>query len=596
MDQKTLKSLAADMTVRDEDLIDNLRLLKREECLHNLWFFAREVLGYKELGAIHRPLCAIVESANPLIFALAAKKLPGDLKGIKFKYSQPDSRYTQFVQHDEWARQRVFLMFRGSFKTTLITIAHTIQLMLIYPDIRILIASHKKEEGSQEILGAIKQHFKSNETLRELFPEFCPVASRTGSIDWGTSERVVLPNRSSNVAWPEATIEIAGATTDVTGRHYDVIKADDLVTKDSVTNETMLQKTRQMFSLLKFLFVQPEWGLMDVVGTPYHFADLYATLRKTHKTTKVIIPVRFKDETPTFPERFSASGIEDIRRDPAMGSYEFSCQYDLNPVPTDEQIFRPEWWERPDFYYHSAGEPPKASYDKWTLLPRNLRKYVFVDPAAKRKKDSDYTALICVGVDERGDWWLLDIIRDKLSPSERVQLALSICQKHDLHRIHYEAIGFQDTDAFNLKNAAREAQWSLVVEEMKAGGSSKEDRIRGLQRMYEMGRVHWPVKYSYASKYERRTIDMVEIFRDEAWMFPKCEHDDLLDAHSQILQIIVSKAMPAQAAQTEDDFDWWRQQAIEAKTPIKPNHRYNKKPSGFFEYPYKKSFPQPPKK
>lgn len=602
MHPDTIRRLAEDKTLRDEDILENVRTLQREECKHNLWFLAKEVLGYRELGEIHKPLCALVESVNPLVFGLRDNMLSGDLKATNFKWLFNDmqekhwaikrSNGTEepFFTFHENAKQRLFLMFRGSFKTTLITIAHTIQLMLIYPDIRILIASHKKEEGSAEILAAIKRHFMANRKLRDLFPEYCPVAQKTGSMEWGTTEKVNLPNRSHNIIWPEATIEIAGATTDVTGRHYDVIKADDLVTKDSVTNETMLQKTRQMFGLLKYLFVQPEWGLMDVVGTPYHFADLYATLRKSQKMTRVVIPATYPNGEPTFPERFSKGGIENIRTDVSMGSYEFSCQYSLNPVPTEDQIFRPEWWERPKFYW--VPRDSGKDFPNCAMMPLHLKKYVFVDPASTRRKDSDFTALITVGVDHQGHWWLLDIIRDKLSPSERVRLALDICKKHDLHKIHYETNGFQDTDGFNLKNLAREEEWSLVIEEVKAAIQSKEDRIRGLQRMYEMGRVHWPRLYRYKSKYERRTVDMVELFRDEAFMFPKCEHDDMLDAHSQILQIIVSKAETISETKPDDEFEWWRTQAIEAKRPTRPNHRYTHPDAVRYQFPYRKSFPK----
>jgi predicted phage terminase large subunit-like protein len=556
-----IKDIAGDIhNFRDQDLYDNVKLLMRDEAMTNLYFLATEILGYKDLGIMHKPLCDVVASVNPLFNAIHEGKKSYDLKSIRFKFQRDavPTDYQRFFEYDDTSMQRLFLMFRGSFKTTIITIAHTIQLMLIYPDIRILICSHKKEEGSQEILGAIKRHFISNPRLRELFPEYCPQATKAGSMEWGTSERVLLPNRSPGVAFPEATIEIAGATTDVTGRHYDIIKADDLVTKDSVTNDSMLQKTRQMFSLLKFLFNQPEWGLLDVVGTPYHFNDLYANLRRVKKMTRVIIPATHPGSNiPTFPERFSVDGLETIKNDPVMGSYEYHCQYLLNPVPPDDQTFRPEWFDRLGFYF----PPGKA--------PENLKKYVFVDPANKRRKSSDYTAIVVLGIDADGMIYLLQAVRDKLSVEDRTNLAIEICKRHDLKKMYYETIGFQDTDRYIILQKCQEQKYYIAVEEVKSMNVSKEDRIRGLQPLYEKGRIRWVEKSMYYSKWERQNVDMIEILRDEMLMFPKSAHDDLLDAHSQLLRITTSKPTNPKQESAENEFEWWRKQVKDAKAVSK---------------------------
>jgi len=767
----------------------------RNACKTDLFFLAKYILGYKEMNdKIHKPLCDIVQSVNPIIEALRDKKpLPHALK------AKEAHRLGDWVTFEEKSKERLFNMFRGSFKTTIISISHTIQLMLLWPDIRILIASHKKEGGSGEILYAIKRHFISNECFRRLFPDYCPQPNTVGLIEWGTSERVTLVNRNPSCAWPEATIEIAGSTTDVTGRHYDYIKNDDLVTRDSVTNETMIAKTREFKALQKFLFNQPEWGITDVIGTPYHFNDLYSNLRKSKGITKVLIPALNMEGSPTFPERFTKEGLEAIRNDPSMGSYEFSCtpegtpilmgdgsfkgvqnvrtgdevvgftkgigekralvitkvlangsrkatvyryalsngdqlystkdhkwftgrtgrdhhleyapldrgrraikvfnqinlhfsgpcdwaswtwlggmidgegavkhgsinitqsesknplvtkkirevinklglsckeyrkdstimfvlnggkqlkmdliyyakpakspdimdnilthskcfiqdepkvigvarnvekevyslqtetgnyiangyassncQYQMNPVPPEDQTFRPEWLEREGFFYDTP--------------PSDLRVYIFVDPASKRRKTSDYTAIISIGIDHRGTIYLLDIIRDKLNPEGRTNLAIRTAKKHGLHKLHYETIGFQDTDKFIINRKSREAGYFISIVEMKAQGKSKEDRISGLQPLYERSDIRWPHQYFYTSEYDRKRYNMVEVLRDEMLMFPKCEHDDLLDAHSMLLQITAVKPTQKKPEINEDAFVWWQRQAKGIRSPNK---------------------------
>lgn len=614
------------ITVTEAQLLVNT--FERERCKSDLFYLTTKVLGYSELSLnpeIYQSLCAVVQSINPIVkhqFELFAAKHNIDLinnqvltthqvrdrifmqkkeptvgvgrggrnrldptqNSIKFLQNliEPPIVYTndketpasarnisakfgKFMQFDESARTRLFLMFRGSFKTTIISIAHTIQLMLINPNVRILIASHKKEGGSQEILGAIKQHFMQNTRFRNLFPEYCPRPNQMGTIEWGTTERVTLPNRSQFAIYPEETIEISGMTTDNTGRHYDVIKGDDLVTKDSVTNETMLEKTENYNSLLKFLFNQPEWGILDYVGTPYHFADLYASLREQEGITKVIIPILDKDGNSTFPQRFTEEGINKIKSDPSMTSYVFSCQYLLNPVPVEDQIFRPEWWKTRGFFY----EPDQ--------LPINLSYYVFVDPANKQKKKSDYTCLCVAGLDANYEWWVIDLIRDKLDVDGRANLVIESCMKRKLHKVFYESVGFQNTDISIIKNYCKAKQYYIEVEEMKFTSQSKEDRIRALQPKFQHTTIHFPKSYPYYSKYENRTIDMIPIFNKEAWMFPKTDHDDMLDCLSNICKVDEHKPKNKIVVQEDDEFERVRKFDIQAKKSLA---RSNKKFTG----------------
>lgn len=541
------------LNLQDEEVLNEAtRQAMRAACKANLFYLTKYILGYSDLNErIHKPLCEVIEAVNPFITKMSEGKRPE----VKFNWKNEDKCHANirpFIQFNEDATTRLFLMFRGSFKSTVITIAHTIQLLLIWPDIRILIASHKKEDGSEPLVGSIRHHFMRNKKLRWLFPEYCPQPNKMGQIEWGARDSILLPNRSEGAAWPEMSVETAGMTTDVTGRHYDYIKKDDLVTKDSVSNETMIQKTRYFDSLTRFLFVQPEWGIADYVGTPYHFNDIYANLRKS-SVTKVAIPIYDEQGFLTFPERFTDKGVEAIRNSPDMDSFSFSAQYMLNPVPSDEQDFRPEYFEGLDFYYHEA--------------PTNLRKYMFVDPANKRSRKSDFTAVCVIGIDENDIIYLLDIVRDKFGVEERTNLVLDKAQEHGLKKVHYEAIGFQDTDCYIIKKKCTERKIWVDIEEVKHGNASKEDRIRSLVPTYQRRRIRWPRKLTYFSKYERKSVDMLELLKDEMLMFPKCEHDDMIDCHAMLTKATTYKAEKQKEATKEDEFMRARQLAIDAKKP-----------------------------
>jgi len=377
----------------------------------------------------------------------------------------------------------------------------------------------------------------------------------------------LLPNRSTSASYPEASVETAGASTDVTGRHYNYIKCDDLVTKESVTNETMI-RTRQVYALTDFLFDQPEWGVKDIIGTPYHFNDLYAELKRGKNLSKVVVPIAFPDGTPTMPERFTKRGIEEIRTKPGQTSYVFSCQYMLNPIPEDEQTFRPEWFEYADFRYVKP--------------PDNLKKYIFVDPAATQRKSSDFTAMICIGIDEKNHFYVLDIIRDKLDVTGRINAVIQLAQKHGIHKAHYEAIGFQNTDLKMLKRLSMDIKYHMAIEPIKMSIQSKEDRIRALQPIYEQGLIHWPTDYRYHSKYEHQTVEMTQVLLDEMLMFPRCQHDDLIDAHSMMMRIGLIKAHKLKQPKIDNEFMKIRQMTIEDKKKKK------EKGKGLYQFNNKK--------
>ncbi len=386
---------------------------------------------------------------------------------------------------------------------------------------------------------------------------------------------MTLPNRSSRAIFPEATIEIAGNTTDVTGRHYNYLKIDDIVTRESVTNESMLEKTEEFNALLTFLFDQPEWGVADYAGTCYHFADLYSQLRNSPHVTKFILPVWDEQKVPTIPERFTTTGIEAIRNHPSMTSYQFSAQYLMNPVPQEDQTFRPEYWNKAGFYYDKA--------------PSNLKVYVLVDPANKQRKESDYTALQVIGIDGSGDLWFLDIIRDKLTLDGRAKLVCDILVKYGLHMVYYESVGFQSSDIKAIREMGSQRDWYINVVEVKASRQSKEDRIRGLQYYFEQGKVHWPKKYLYFSKYHNRQFDMVDVFRRELWMFPSCEKDDLADCASFILRTAMYKSGEVKKKVEEPDaFAFFKQIMNDAKQ--KKPASFNGYGKGFREIPSQKSW------
>src|SRR3990167_3902800 len=56
-------------------LFEEFKRVERERCTTDLFYLAHDILGYSDLTeSIHRPLCQLVESVNPLIIAQRDKQ------------------------------------------------------------------------------------------------------------------------------------------------------------------------------------------------------------------------------------------------------------------------------------------------------------------------------------------------------------------------------------------------------------------------------------------------------------------------------------------------------------------------------------------
>jgi len=496
-----------------QDFVNNEKETLREKCKNALFYLANKVLHYNEVCPLfHGNLCKDIESINYYF-------------NPKYGKSSP--------------KQRLWLWARGHFKTSIITVAHTIQLILINPEIRILIA-HNKLENAKGVLRMIKNHFTSNDDFRWLFPEYCPKPNKEGTIEFGTTEHFTVPNRTGS--FQEPTVDTAGVDTTKTGRHYDYMKKDDIVWEKSVTNEEQLDATRRWDALTIPLFNNPEDGYQDYIGTRYHFADIYNNLLKTdiHKS---VIPAWDNNGDIAFKSRYTKEGLEKILKSGQMSPYEFYTQYLLNPIDPEHQDFKEEWLVYRDF----------PSQDYWNY-------YICVDPAGEKKEKSDYTVMLVVGIDPKGKRHIIDGIRDKLYLDERLKKLKSLIEKWKPVRVSYERVGMQG-DYQEIIRRQKEGLFPYVpIEEVKLSPKeTKNDRIRGLQGLFFNKMITIPKELKFLSNYHNKTQDLIEQFKYEYFQFPMCEHDDILDTLSQITRISVIKSEPLRVEKPKPKGKTWNE-------------------------------------
>jgi phage terminase large subunit-like protein len=482
-------------------------------------------------------------------------------------------KLAQFRFIEDKPVRRLWLWSRGFFKTSLITEAHTLWLIVNNPNIRVLIVSFSLEVAKKPF-GVLRNHLIGNEDFRFFFREFCPIPNKDGKIEFGTTEQFTIPNRTKSLKEP--TVMCAGVGTNITGLHFDVQKIDDLVNKDSVTNETQVQTSKDYFSLLGPIFDNPTCPRQDVIGTIYHFFDLHSVILKNDKFERSIVPVKDNKGVFAFPERISQEAFEkEILGDPNNNPYDIQSQYMLNPINPADAKFKEEWWRE---------------YEK---LPEGLSEYVLCDPASTQKKKSDYTVIERWGVDSEFNFYLIDGVRDRLRANERVTAYVKVAKDcHHLKGAKYEEIGGRQGDLENICDAFLKEKLHITPKPTKNTTATKVDRIeQRLVGQFHAGKIYFPKSIIHRSNFDGKLYDFVQQYKLEFLQFPFSEHDDILDCHSQLFDgDFIMKGTTKKDEPKKEIFDWWRKQAIESKKHSRKKYIFGMKGKKRIEVPFTESW------
>lgn len=497
----------------DNVALELLRDKKRFLCQNDLFYLCcltgnEKIAQYPEY---YIPFCDEVSLMNWKVVHLGMHKPNMYMLKVDDVTDSPDK--------DLDFMQRLYLCYRTFYKTTIITKIHSLQLLLNFPNIHIVLA-HNKQENSSDNLVSIKNCFLTT-PLRYLYSNYIP-----NTKDWGNMSGFSVACRTDK-GRSEENIEAVGVDTEITGRHYQVAKKNDLVTEKSVTTEEQVKKTLDWDNRFnQGMFDDPQTTLQDYEGTRYGFTDLYSVKVGDPRIKIIDYPI-LKDKDPrnlsieniSNPKRFSVDGIKEMQRD----VWVFNCQMLLKPDDPGKMQFARDMIS----YFDTI---PKGNF------------YLLVDPASRRKKKSDWTVMLVVGLgwlEGRIRRFIVDGIRDKLDPKQRIDMAIAFAKKWKIKGCGWEAVGFQETDCFYLEEVRRKEKLYFTIEEISSVKTAKEDRIRGLIPEYAQHNWLWPQKGLVShTNFEGRHYDLTEDMELEMLHFPLSEHDDLLDTMTFINRII----------------------------------------------------------
>ena len=394
---------------------------------------------------------------------------------------------------------------RGSAKSTTHTINYPIREIYKDNNIRVVIASNTLEQA-KGFLYEIKEHLERNELLKTTFGDLVPIEVKRGQSKKWTENKIII-NR--NYASKDATVSTCGVGGAVLSRRCDLMIMDDILDEENTATVGQREKIKTWFLKVALPVLVPQ-GKLIIIGTRWHFADLYSELIKQAKLydiNVVAVEKALDGDKSYWPERYTVKWLTKQKNaNPDM----FNCSYQNNPTGQHGSIFKLDnmkWYEDVNI--------------------KALDIYFIVDPAISKTDTADYSVINIIGVDNRGFIYTIEIVRDRLTEPELIDLILNKVIQYKPMKIGVESVAYQKGLKQFLDKETRERQLYVNIVEL-IPDKDKIRRARVVAGWFEQGLI-----------YLRR--DMHDAI-DELTQFPKAEHDDIVDTFSYIPEMVMSKS------------------------------------------------------
>jgi predicted phage terminase large subunit-like protein len=175
-----------------------------------------------------------------------------------------------------------------------------------------------------------------------------------------------------------------------------------------------------------------------------------------------------------------------------------------NPLPDDTKIF-----DRNNFKFFKVED----------VDIKKLSIYAFADISLGKRYDSDYTAIIVLGKDDKDNNYVLDAVIARLKPSDTIESIISLYKIYKFKQLGVESNNFQVLFTEQVEKAIADRGIYFYIEKIMHM-TNKEARIRSIEPFIRNGKILFREDWELAYKL---LINQLE-------MFPISAHDDAPDA------------------------------------------------------------------
>lgn len=363
----------------------------------------------------------------------------------------------------------------------------------------------------------------------------------------------------------------------VTGFGCKTLILDDILNPKEAASDTIrLTTINEMRSTLFSRFNKYAEGRLVLIMQRLHEGDPTGDLlkdggyyhlklpaeNKTGKTISIVMGNKRweMNDGDLLTPRLGRSDLDKLMTD--LTEYHYVGQYLQEPVPVGGGEFKEGWLQ----WYQQGG-----------IKPKEMNVCILVDAAGgdemnkKKKKTSDWTVMAVVGLAPDNNYYLLDMIRDRLNPTERIDTLFMLHRKWNAAcgkspKVGYEKYGMM-TDTHYIREKQRVDAYNFSIVEL-GGQTMKEERIRRLIPDMQNARWFLPARLDYVDL-EGRKFDLITEMKGEMASFPRARHDDILDAVSRVYETelyltfpkprvtMAAKAMRSAGNDPSDDWMKW---------------------------------------
>lgn len=408
---------------------------------------------------------------------------------------------------------------RGAGKTDQVSIGRTAWEIGRNPDIRVKCVKNVDTEAAK-ITDATRRIIDSPK-FREVFPNCIPDRNH-----WtGQSFRV----QRQAVGEKEPTYQAYGVLSTATGGRADLLIYDDICDAKNTIQEPAKRESVRVAYQNTFQPMLVKGGRCWRVYTPYHIADITADWEKNPHIQTLSRPV-LNFRSP-WPEEFPADRLHLILED--IGPIAFARAYELKRITDQDILVRREWLQESLY----IDEIPDTVGGRWVGS---------IDLAYAKKRlggirlpghDPDYNVALRAWVDDYGNIFVHRMLRIRTTWPEFKSMLIQFLA--DCEMIAALDVGAERALIQELNHETSLNVRAISLTEKDAGeasgGIDKKARLARETAAIESGKFR--LRGTMRSG-EAVVVAELEPLYDELITFPACDHDDCVDAASQLLKIV----------------------------------------------------------
>lgn len=430
---------------------------------------------------------------------------------------------------------------RFHFKSSIITIAETIQYQLKNPNHATGIFSHKSPIA-KDFLFSIREIFQNEKILAVTNPDVVWSDCKREAPLWSLDEGIILKRDTSR---KEASVSAHGLVEGMpTALHFERRVYDDITTNDIAQSMDIVLKVQHAFDVsqnLKTLVGSHS----RIVGTYFSHVDPLIYVRdKMDLEGKPKYFLRFKPATVNGqadgkPVLMSQEALDELK-----GDSSFNCQQLLDPTPSSEQRLNPDFLQK--ILQHQ--------------VPVKAKRFMLIDQAgdadSNKGRNTDPWSMAVFAVEPIVDnigqskIFIEDLWVEVAGESEAIERAVKMyVDAGIISQIGVEKVG-QTTTHIHIANALKtRGRYIDFTEDRRSSGILLRPAGRNKKKFIESA-VAWPLnnsKWFYSDNIPSRYVDRL---KQEMQNFPLW-HDDCLNVMAYLYDILRDYHFPREMSAHE---------------------------------------------